>query len=103
MNGMLAKRLVTGLTVAALAVSPVTASAQDGTLTGDRGSDMLLDTVFVRPIGLAAAIFGVATFIVSLPFTIPSGSVKEAAENMVAPPAKYTFTRPLGDFSETPR
>jgi len=103
MNGMLASRLVTGLVAAALAVSPVTASAADESLTGDRGSDMLLDTVLVRPISLAATIVGVAAFIVSLPFTIPSGSVKDAAENMVAPPAKATFTRPLGDFTETSR
>ena len=103
MNGMLASRLVTGLVASALAVSPVTASAADESLTGDRGSDMLLDTVLVRPISLAATIVGVAAFIVSLPFTIPSGSVKDAAENMVAPPAKATFTRPLGDFTEMSR
>lgn len=103
MNGMLAKRLVAGLAAVALAVSPVTASAENGSLTGDRGSDMLLDTVFVRPIGLAATIVGVAAFIVSLPFTIPSGSVNAAAENMVAPPARATFTRPLGEFTEMPR
>ena len=100
MNGMLARRLIAGLVAAALAVSPVTASAADESLTGDRGSDMLLDKVLVRPISLAATIVGVAALIVSLPFTIPSGSVKDAAENMVAPPAKATFTRPLGEFEE---
>jgi hypothetical protein len=36
--------------------------------------------------------------VVALPFTIPSGSVKESAQFMVVEPAEYTFKRPLGEF-----
>ena len=34
-----------------------------------------MDIIFARPLGIAAGIVGTAIFIVSLPFTIPSGGV----------------------------
>ncbi len=54
------------------------------------------DVIFVRPLSLAATILGTATFIVALPFTIPSGSVGSSAKVLIGEPAQYTFTRPLG-------
>ena len=54
------------------------------------------DVLFVRPLGLAATILGMATFIVALPFTIPSGSVGSSAKVLIGEPASYTFSRPLG-------
>ena len=58
--------------------------------------EMIIDGIIVRPITLAATIVGSAFFILTLPFSAPSGSVDEAAETMVAGPAAYTFTRCLG-------
>ena len=60
------------------------------------------DVLFVRPLGLAATILGVATFIVALPFTIPSGSVGSSAKVLIGEPASYTFSRPLGQSEARP-
>ncbi len=66
----------------------------------DRDLDITADVLLVRPISLAATVVGTAVFIVSLPFTIPSGSVGAAADTLVAQPFKYTFARPVGNYNE---
>jgi hypothetical protein len=38
-------------------------------------------------------------YVVALPFSIPSGSVEKTGQLLVEEPFKYTFFRPLGDFS----
>ena len=60
------------------------------------------DLIFVRPLGLVATILGTATFLVALPFTIPSGSVGSSAKVLIGEPASYTFTRPLGQSQAKP-
>jgi hypothetical protein len=62
--------------------------------------DLMLvgDLVFVRPLGIVATVMGSAVFFVSLPFTIPSGSVLHTGDVMVGEPFNFTFRRPLGDF-----
>jgi hypothetical protein len=35
-------------------------------------------------------------FVISLPFTLGSHSTNQAAKQMVAVPARYTFRKPLG-------
>jgi hypothetical protein len=57
----------------------------------------VLDLVFARPIGVAAGIFGSALFVVSLPFTIPSGGVDEALEMFIVKPFQFSFTREFPD------
>lgn len=66
--------------------------------SGDRGADMAVDALLVRPIGLIGSIVGAAVWIVSLPFTLPAGNPGEAAEELVGKPLAYTFKRPLGHF-----
>ncbi len=56
------------------------------------------DAVLGRPVGLAATVIGGAMFVVSLPVTATSGSIKSSANSLVGKPARFTFTRPLGDF-----
>jgi hypothetical protein len=63
------------------------------------GEAMLLDTVFLRPVSLVGAAVGAAAWIVSLPFSLPSGSTGEAWDALVETPLNYTFSRPLGDIS----
>ena len=58
---------------------------------------MMFDLVALRPLGLAATAVGLAAFIVSLPFSALGGNVGEAAQNLVVEPAKFTFSRPLGE------
>lgn len=76
---------------------PVTAASEEP-VTGDKGSDMLVDLVVMRPLGLASTVVGAAVFVVALPFTLPTGSVKTSAHEMVVRPAEYTFNRPLGEL-----
>jgi len=60
------------------------------------GGTMLADTFLVRPFMLAGTVVGLATFIVTLPFSALGGNVGEAGNTLVVEPAKYTFVRPLG-------
>ncbi len=64
------------------------------------GMVVIADVLLVRPVSLAAVVIGSAMWVVALPFSIPSGSVGVASEALVAEPFRYTFTRPVGDFSQ---
>ena len=57
----------------------------------------MMDLVLARPIGVAAAIFGTGVFIISLPFTIPTGSVEDAAQMLVVKPFSFSFERKFPD------
>lgn len=56
-----------------------------------------VDLMFARPFGVATGIVGTAIFIVSLPFTIPAGGVKEAADMLISKPFQFSFTREFPD------
>jgi len=62
------------------------------------GGTMMADTFLVRPFMLAGTVVGLATFIVTLPFSALGGNVGEAGNTLVVEPAKYTFIRPLGEL-----
>ena len=64
------------------------------------GSEMFLDAVVVRPMTLTASAVGLVAWVVTLPFTIPSGGAADAGKSWVADPLEYTFVRPLGDISD---
>ena len=57
----------------------------------------MLDILFARPLGIAAGIIGTGVFVVSLPFTIPTGSVNKAAEMLIVEPFQFSFTRKYND------
>ena len=78
-----------------IASSPVRAQIEEPS-----GSDMFLDLVVTRPLGLLGIVLGSAAFVVALPFTIPSGSVARSAEELVKKPMRYTFKRSLGDLPD---
>ncbi len=89
--------------LAVLAISMVTAlpaMAEEQLPEERRGGDMAIDMVLARPIGLLSVIGGSVLFVVSLPFTIPSGSVDAAADELVRKPINYTFRRPLGQIGQ---
>jgi hypothetical protein len=89
--------------LAVLAISAVTAlpvMAEEQLPEERRGGDMALDLLLARPIGLLGIIGGSVFFVFSLPFTIPSGSMDAAAEELVKKPINYTFTRPLGQIGQ---
>jgi hypothetical protein len=62
------------------------------------GAAMTADLVLARPLGLAATVLGGAIFIVGLPFEALSGDVSGPARRLIVEPAKFTFTRPLGQM-----
>jgi hypothetical protein len=54
------------------------------------------DGLIARPLGLATTIVGTGLFVLTLPFSIPSGSVNESARGMIGRPGGWTFVRPMG-------
>jgi hypothetical protein len=57
----------------------------------------IMDILFARPLGVVAGILGTGLFIVSLPFTAPTGSVGDAADMFIVQPFKFSFTREFPD------
>jgi len=93
----MSRKLKACLIALIIAVMPVAAIAEDNdTVSGDKTTDMVVDLVVVRPLGLVATVLTV----VGLPFTVPSGSVGSSAHELIVKPAEYTFTRPLGAFRQ---
>ncbi|MBI3433002.1 MAG: hypothetical protein HY018_12420 [Hydrogenophilales bacterium] len=102
MSAVMRSRLVSALLAVALGAMPACANAQQNEpVSGDRATDMVVDAVVMRPLGLVATVAGTVLTVVALPFTIPSGSVETSARELILRPADYTFKRPLGDFSES--
>lgn len=89
--------------VLTLLLSPGAHAQQDSSISGDKATDMVVDVVVMRPLGLVATVAGTALTIVALPFTLPSSSVGASAHELIVKPAEYTFKRPLGDFSAPDR
>jgi hypothetical protein len=94
------RKLLAILTVVAVAVTfmapPVLAGSGDAAIDEASADMMIFDLVFLRPAGLVAVVGGSVVFILSLPFSALGGNVGEAADKLVADPARYTFVRPLG-------
>jgi hypothetical protein len=65
----------------------------------DQDMEITMDVLIVRPAGLAAIVVCAAVFIVALPIAVSSGSVGTTAQALMVSPCKYTFVRPIGDFS----
>jgi hypothetical protein len=60
--------------------------------------EVAADVIVVRPVCLAATAVGSALWVVALPISAISKSVKSSAKALVVKPARATFTRPLGDM-----
>lgn len=56
------------------------------------------DIVIVRPLGFTSMLVGSVLFVVSLPVTAITKTVKPTAKALVVEPARKTFHRPLGDL-----
>lgn len=97
MNSRL-KKLLAVLVISTATALP--AVAEDQLPEERRGGDMAFDLILARPTGLLGIIGGSVLFVISLPFTIPSGSMDAAAEELVKKPINYTFKRPLGQIGQ---
>jgi hypothetical protein len=83
----------------ALCAVTVLASATPAHADEDKTLPAIIDVGLVRPGCLAATIGGSALFVLALPFSAMSKSVKKSAHALVVYPARATFKRPVGDFS----
>ena len=93
------KRSLVFVMVAALVCTTTGFSAFAGDqIMQDEASaeSMIADFIFLRPLGIVATGVGAVFFVVSLPFSGPTGSVGVAFDKLVAEPASFTFARPLG-------
>ncbi len=88
-------KMLTLLCVVALTLASTPCLAQGDDV--DPGA-VAVDAVIVRPCCLVATVVGSAFFVLSLPFALPSKSVRRSAHALVVQPARATFTRPMGDF-----
>ena len=74
--------------------------ATSGPAFGVDEMNIPVDVLIIRPVALVGTVLGTVLFVVALPFSIPSGSVKMTAQKLIVEPFKYTFTRPPGEFDE---
>ena len=96
----LASYLMVGVLTMASLTLPMTANANSyGYMTDSNtptGGTMMADAFLVRPFMLVSTVVTTVTFIITLPFSALGGNVGESATTLVAEPAAYTFTRPMG-------
>lgn len=71
--------------------------AQDMKISNDEMN--LLDLFIARPLGIIAAAGGTCFFIASLPFTLPTRSVRDSFNLFVVEPWKFSFVRDFPDES----
>ncbi|VAW72722.1 hypothetical protein MNBD_GAMMA15-1880 [hydrothermal vent metagenome] len=94
--------VVAGVLTAATLSLPMAASASEYAFENPNakptGGEMLADAFMIRPFMLVSTIITTATFVVTLPFSAIGGNAGEAAQTLVAEPARYTFVRPLGQI-----
>lgn len=64
--------------------------------TDPSAAKVVADGLIARPLGLATTIAGTGLFVATLPFSLPSGSVRESARGMIKRPGGWTFVRPMG-------
>ncbi len=87
------------LLLAGVALAQEEEVIQDPNLSREpTAGEMLIDLSILRPLGLVGTALGVVTYVIALPFTLPTKSAKKAGEKLVMNPVKYTFTRPLGQM-----
>ena len=97
------KCMIVWMTLLALIIPSLGSSAFAESYEDQRQKDlaggmMIADALLIRPLGIVATVGGTLMFIVSLPFSALGGNTGEAFDRLMADPAGFTFTRPLGDF-----
>lgn len=61
-------------------------------------SEIIVDLLLARPLGVVGSVTGLALQGVGLLFSVPGGNFGETGEILVEEPLNYTFNRPLGHF-----
>ncbi len=89
------RKLISLLCLGAIFTTSIPSARAD---TGDPEFTVLADVAVVRPLCLAATAVGSALFVISLPISSLTRSVRKTARTLVVRPARATFTRPIGDM-----
>ena len=84
-------KMMCALALVLVSTGPVYAST-------DAGISVAVDAVVIRPVCLVATVLGCAFFVIALPFSASSHSIKQSADALIGEPFDATFTRPMGDF-----
>ena len=102
MQNNIVSRLASSALIALFVMVPGFAQAQQ---PAEQPTAMAMtgDLLLARPIGLVTTVAGTAVFLVTLPFSALGGNVGEAADTLVAGPARTTFARCLGCTHPRPR
>jgi hypothetical protein len=95
------RRTVSAVTLATLIGASIPAHAatelmEDELDNRPSAGAAVADALIARPLMLAGTLGGTGLFVASLPFSVISGKVKEAADVLVVKPANATFRRCLG-------
>jgi hypothetical protein len=90
------KRMVLFIVLAVLLGLSIPAEAQNNP---NRTLYAVFDLVLIRPAAAVAGVAGAGLFVVTLPFTLPTGSTSEAAKILVEEPFDFSFKRPFPDES----
>ncbi len=98
----LAGYLMAGIMAFTTATLPMAAGADSFNYmaedTKPTGGEMMADAFLMRPFMLVSTVVTTVTFIIMSPFSALGGNLGESAQTLVAEPAAYTFTRPLGEL-----
>lgn len=90
-------RTLTAAALLACAAAP--AQASDVEIDDAPSAEaMTFDLFIMRPLSLVGTVAGTAVYLVSLPFNLLTLNLVEPGRRLVVEPAKYTFTRDLGDL-----
>jgi hypothetical protein len=74
----------------------LTSSMAFASINNHDATNVVVDSLVLRPLGFAATVFGSIIFVISLPIAAITKSVDETAKVLVEEPFKYTFVRPIG-------
>lgn len=90
------------LVAALLLTAPGIASAVGPEKSRPNIGLILLDVLLVRPLSLPCPIAATALTAIAYPFALPFGvdDANEMADDMIGGAWRFTFERPLGDFSD---
>ncbi len=83
---------------ALLVISPLAVAGESQRIEDASYGSMVVDAAIARPLGLCATVVGSVLWVATLPFSALGGNIDEAANELVKKPARYTFTRPLGEL-----
>ena len=83
------------VTIMIFSATPAFAASSDIDST-----DVILDALLLRPLGLVSTAFGSVFFVATLPISAITSSIGTTYEVLVEDPFVYTFRRPLGQIKK---